>query len=116
MTENEIWNYLDSINVSKVFILFTAKYKKKTNTTELIIQSIMATTKCGKNNIDWEEDLYKEKSILTKPIYDEYQNFIGKADGMLVYDNEKKKAVFSGKIVKKIFENFRKEVTNIPPS
>lgn len=102
MEQNEIWNYLDSFNVSKVFIGFTVRRKKKTNNTEIIIQSIMATTKCGNNNIDWEEDLYKEKSILTKPIYDEYQNFIGKVDGMLIYDNEKKKAVFSDRIVKKI--------------
>lgn len=103
MEQNEIWDYLDSFNVNKVFIGFTVRCKKKTNNTEITIQNVMATTKCGNNNIDWEEDLYKEKSILTKPIYDEYQNFIGKVDGMLIYDNEKKKAVFSDRIVKKIF-------------
>ena len=111
MKENEIWNYLDSLNVCKVFILFTAKYKKKSNSTEIIIQSIMATTKCGQNNIDWEEELYKEKSALTKPIYDEYSNFVGKVDGMLTYDNDKKKAILSGKVIKKILENFQKDIT-----
>ena len=113
MNENEIWNYLNSLNVCKIFILFTAKYKKKISATEIIIQSTMVTTKCGKNNIDFSEELYKEKTIFTKPIYEEYEKLIGKVDGMLTYDNDKKKIILSGKIVKKTFENFQKEIKNI---
>jgi len=113
MMENEIWYYLDSLNACKIFILFTAKFKNKAKKVEIVIQSIMATTKCGGNNIDFQGEIHNEKSFLTKPIYNEYKNLVGKVDGMLTYDNDKKKIMLSGRIEKKIFQNFQKEITDL---
>jgi hypothetical protein len=113
MIENEIWNHLDSYNVCKIFILFKAKFKNKTKKVEIVIENIMATTKCGNNNIDFQGEIHNDKSFLTKPIYNEYENLVGKVNCILTYDNENKKIILSGKIEKKIFQNFQKEITEI---
>lgn len=109
-TKEEVWEHMDKLNLSKVFIMFSAKYKKKLQKVQFIIQSVMCLTKCDKNNVDWEDEIYKEESFLTKPIYEEYANLNGKADGMLVWNNEMRKVILTSKVTKKLLEQVKKEI------
>ena len=109
-SKEEIWTHMENLNLSRIFIMFSAKYKKKFEKVEFIIQSIMPLTKCGKNNVDWNDEIFKEKSFLTQPIFDEYEKIHGKVDGMLVWNNETKKVILTSKITKKILELVKKEL------
>jgi hypothetical protein len=106
----EAWKHLDEHNIDKIWIMFSAKYKKKSQKTEFNIESVMCKTKCGKNEVDWDNEIYSEVSYFSKPIYEKYEFLKHKIDGLLVWDNEKKKVIINGKIIKKIKENFREEV------
>ena len=104
---NEMWARLDDLNVAKIFILFTAKNGGKRKQPEVVIQSIMVTTKCGNNNIDWDHDIYSFDSSYTKPIFESCQSLSGKLDGMLVYNNEQRKVTMSGTKTVKVREKVR---------
>ena len=106
---DDIWSFLESLNISKVFILYKGKCKEK-ELPSIKIDSVIVTTKCGKNEIKWDNELYNNKSFLTKPIYDLHIDFTGKIDGMLTYDNVKKKSTITGKHKYKITEKFNKEI------
>ena len=70
----------------------------------------MGITKCGKSNVDLEDEVRKEKHFLTEPIYQEYANCNYKVDGMLTWNNDSKKVFLSGKTTKKLIEQFKKEI------
>lgn len=109
-TREDIWMHLDELNWSKVFIMFSVKYKKKLKIIDIEIQSVMGITKCGKSNVDLEDEVRKEKHFLTEPIYQEYANCNCKVDGMLTWNNDSKKVFLSGKTTKKLIEQFKKEI------
>jgi hypothetical protein len=108
----EVWNLFELVNLSKVYISYSAKRK---NPGQLIvnIENIIATCK---NNDDsklaWDNEIFKNKSFLTLPIYKEHAELNGKADGLLIYDYNKKKIILSGKYKKKITENYKIEMDN----
>lgn len=108
--DQELWQKMDDLNVSKVFVLFTVKNKKKDSKNITTIQSVMVATNCGKNEIDWNNDICSEKSYLTRLIQMEFSNIDGKIDGMLVYNCKSRKAVISGTHTKKVREKFKKEL------
>ena len=107
--EDELWQRLDEINVAKVFILFTVKKGKKDPNPIITIQSVMVTTNCGNNQIDWDNEIYSEKSFLTSPIQREFSEMDGKFDGMLVYNCGLKKVTISGTHTRKVREKFKRE-------
>ena len=107
--DQDLWQKLDELNVAKVFILFTVKKKRKDLEPVTTIQSVMVTTNCGNNQIDWNNEIYSEKSYLTNPIQRDFSNIEGKVDGMLVYDCKSRKVTLSGTHTKKIREKFKKE-------
>jgi len=106
---DDIWLYFDNLDVSKVFVMYHGKCKKNQNP-EIVIDSIIVTTKLEQNHISWDQDIYKFESWITKPIYDTHQNFQGKIDGMLTYDNFKKKVTITGKHKYKIEDKFTKDI------
>lgn len=106
----ELWQKLDDLNIAKVFILFTVKKTKKNPELLTNIQSIMVTTNCGNNQIDWENDVYSDESYLTKPIQLEFSSLDGKVDGMLVYNCGTRTVELSGTLTKKIREKFKRNL------
>lgn len=106
---DDIWSYFDNLNISKIFVMYHAKCKN--NKPEIVIDSIIAITKCGNNQISWNNDIYQFESWITKPIFDEHKEFSGKIDGMLTYDNFKKKIILKGNRKYKIQEKFTKDLS-----
>lgn len=109
-TLESIWQRLDSLNISKVFILFAAKRTKKNPELQVTIQSIIVTTKCEKNNVDWGEDIYDFDSPMTKPIREECAELDGKMDGMLTYNNDTRQLNLSATLTRKVREKIKKRL------
>lgn len=109
---NEIWNYLDKIEVSKVYISYCFK-RKIDDKIEIKIENIIVVLKSPEKEISWDHEIFKDNSVLTWPIYNHHKDFIGKADGLLTYDNNRKKIYLSGKFRKKITEVFKVEMDSV---
>lgn len=107
---DSVWQRLEALNVSKAFVLFTAKRTAKKPDLELIVQSIIVTTKCGNNSIDWEDDIYKFDSPMVRPIREECADLQGKMDGMLTYDNVARKITLSATVTRKVKEKIKKNL------
>ena len=108
VTMENLWKKLDDLDVSKVFILFNAKRTKKNPDLEVIIQSIIVTTKTEKNTIPWDNDVYSFDSDFTKPIREQCADLSGKMDGMLVYNNVSKNLSLNATVTKKVKEKIKR--------
>lgn len=106
----KVWELLDRLNVSKVFVLYVYKKTRKMAEPKATIQSVIVTTKCGKNDVAWDGEICRDKSSILKIIGEAHDGVEGKVDGMVVYNNNIKKVFVSGKIKQKLSFDFNKEI------
>ena len=106
----KVWELLDRLNVSKVFILYIYKKTKRMPEPQATIQSVMVTTKCGKNDVAWDGEIRGDKSSILKIICEVHKGVEGKVDGMMTYNNNARKVCVSGKIKQKVYFEFNKEI------
>ena len=106
----KVWELLDRLNVSKVFILYIYKKTKRMPEPQATIQSVIVTTKCGKNNVAWDSEICRDKSSILKIICEVHEGVEGKVDGMMTYNNNTKKVCVSGKIKQKVYLEFNREI------
>ena len=104
MNKNEIFEKLELIHVSKVYVMFSYE-----NGEISIISNIVITTD-GKYAVDWSDDVYSDKSYIVKPIY-EFEKYKEEyIDGLLTWDVCKKKVIISGERKRIEKEKFSQEV------
>lgn len=109
--KKEIWQELDAANIAKAIILYIAKYKKKLNVVHISVEGTFAILKNNeKNYLNFEQLVYKEKSYFIEILNIEHSGLKDKINGMLVFDNIRKKVVISGLYKKKITEKFEKDI------
>ena len=104
----KVWELLDKLNVSMVFILYIYKKTKRMPEPQATIQSVMVTTKCGKNDVAWDGEIRGDKSSILKIICEVHKGVEGKVDGMMTYNA--RKVCVSGKIKQKVYFEFNKEI------
>ena len=110
----EIWDFLEGLNVAKLYISYTAK-KKQDSDLSFKVENIIATSKnADDSKISWDSEIFKEDSFFVSPIKKEHKQLIGKADGLLIYDNIKKEITLRGKYKKKIVEDYKIKVDEKP--
>lgn len=108
--KQNIWSKLDEINISKIIILYNAKFKKKSNTISIQIESTFAIFKSEDRAVNWNDIITNDKPYLLDALKSEHADLNGKISGMLVYDNVKRKILLSGTHQKTIVEKFQKEL------
>lgn len=106
----KVWELLDRLNVSKVFILYIYKKTKRMAEPKATIQSVIVTTRCGKNDVVWDGEICRDKSLILKIIGEVHEGVEGKVDGMMVYNNNTKKVFVSGKIKQKVYFEFNRQI------
>jgi hypothetical protein len=106
----KVWELLDRLNVSKVFILYIYKKTKRMPEPQATIQSVIVTTKCGKNDVAWDGEICRDKSSILKIIGEAHEGVEGKVDGMMTYNNIARKVCVSGKIKQKVYLEFSREI------
>lgn len=106
-TIKEIWDYLENLNVSKLYISYKAKKKFNSELNIKIENTIVTCKQANDSKITWDSDLFKDDSFLIYPIRKEHISLNGKADGLLVYDNANRKIILKGKYQKKIIEDYK---------
>lgn len=111
-TIKEIWDYLESLNVAKLYISYKAKKKNNSELNIKIENTIVTCKQANDSKITWDSDLFKDDSFLINPIRKEHVDLNGKADGLLVYDNINRKIILKGKYHKKIIEDYKIERDN----
>ena len=104
MTKKEVFEKLEDLKVSKVYVSFS--YEKS----EINIISNIVIMKDGRYTIEWDNEIYSEKSYITKPIFDYEKSDWDIVDGLLVWDVFNKKLIISGEKEKCIKEKFSKEI------
>ena len=104
MNKQEIFKKLNDLNISKVYISFF--YEKN----EVNIISNMIIMKDERYSVDWGNDVYDDKSYITKPIFDYKKENWDIIDGLLTWDINNKKLIISGKKQKCIEEKFLEEI------
>lgn len=104
MTKNEIFKRLKSLNVSKIYITF---FCEKDNID--IISNIVIMTD-GRYSVDWNDDIYKDKSYITEPIFNYDKKDWLNIDGLLTWDVVNKKLIISGEKEKCVKEKFSEEI------
>lgn len=105
-TIKEIWDFLENLNVSKLYISYKAKKKENENLEIKIENTIVTCKEANDSKITWDSELFNDDSFLIFPIRKEHINLNGKADGLLIYDNMKRKIILKGKYKKKITEEY----------
>lgn len=106
-TIKEIWDYLENLNVSKLYISYKAKKKLNSELNIKIENTIVTCKQANDSKITWDSDLFKDDSFLIYPIRKEHISLNGKADGLLIYDNVNRKIILKGKYQKKIIEDYK---------
>ena len=104
MNKQEIFKKLDDLNISKVYISFF--YEKN----EIDIISNIVIMKDQRYSVDWGDDVYDNKSYITKPIFDYNKEKWETIDGLLTWDVTNKKLIISGKKEKCLEEKFSEEI------
>jgi hypothetical protein len=104
MTKHEIFKKLKSLNISKVYVMFSYENKNIS-----IISNIVITVD-GRYSVDWNEDVYSDKSYIVKPIFDFDKLDYNYIDGLLTWDAQKEKIIISGERKKINSEKFSQEI------
>jgi hypothetical protein len=105
----QIWDLLEKQDISKVYISYSTKRKKVEDQISIIIQDVTIVCKHANHSI-FHDEIFKEDSFLRMPIFNSHKEVIGKSDGLLTYDNIKKKIILKGKYNKKIIEEYKIEL------
>jgi len=104
LTKIEVFEKLNELKVSKVYVSFS--YEKG----EVNIISNIIIMKDGRYTIEWDNEIYNDKSYITKPIFDYEKGNWEIIDGLLTWDVINKKLIISGKKQKCIEEKFSEEI------
>jgi len=104
LTKIEVFEKLNELKVSKVYVSFS--YEKG----EVNIISNIIIMKDGRYTIEWDNEIYNDKSYITKPIFDYEKYDWDIVDGLLTWDVFNKKLIISGEKEKCIKEKFSKEI------
>ena len=74
-----------------------------------IISNIVIMTD-GRYSVDWNDDIYKDKSYITEPIFHYDKKDWVNIDGLLTWDVVNKKLIISGEKEKCLKEKFSEEI------
>lgn len=64
----------------------------------------------GRYSVDWNDDIYKDKSYITEPIFNYDKKDWLNIDGLLTWDVINKKLIISGEKEKCVKEKFSEEI------
>lgn len=104
MKSKKIFKKLKILNVSKIYISF---FYKENN---IDIISIITIMKNKKYYLNSDNEIFKHKSYITKPIFDYNKKKLLSIHGLLIWDIVKKEIIISGKKEKLIKKKFCKNI------
>lgn len=105
----QIWDLLEQLDISKVYISYSTKRKKLEEQINIKIENITIICNHANHSV-FHDEIFKEDSFLRLPIFNSHKEIIGKADGLLTYDNIRKKVTLKGKYNKKTTEEYKIEL------
>lgn len=103
MIYKKVFENLKNLHVSKVYVMFS--YEK-----EIEIISNIVVMDDNSYSVDWNNEIYEEKSYITKPIFDYNKKDFNYIDGLLTWDVAKEKIIISGERFKIKKEKFSQEI------